>query len=274
MSGRIVLKGTAQTVAWTTLREFIDGTKATLSYTFEEQNGVAGHYRVVTEPFGGIYREAFISRSSSDQAADLLDFESNFRDSPNVIPYTAVQLLNSSGSLVTPTLTPEGRFPVDIAAPPSVVVGELPPEQVDGVKIWHNTTPGSEGLYFFDQNREKWLSVDSQSLFWGEDSADGNVMEPVGVRTMPASGGYRLPRAGTIVGITTFSNSGNAAKSFEVRINNVEPAALAYTTADNVFVSNTLNINFSAGDMINSGALPGGPAATDVTSILYYRWRS
>lgn len=175
---------------------------------------------------------------------------------------------------IVPVLSSDGRFRIEVAEAPILEVGTTAPTTVDGSVLWNNTTSGEEGIYFYDVNRSKWLSSAEPSLFWGEDTADGNVLEPVGVRTMPASGGYRMPQDGTITRVSAYSNSGNASKDFEVRINNVTPAALSYTTAGGVFVDNTLNIDFSSGDLINAGALAPGAAANDVTVIVYYRWRS
>lgn len=178
----------------------------------------------------------------------------------------------TSGGFEVPELDSQGRIRISSVEVAAVEVSGTSPSNTSGQVLWNNTTSGEEGLYFYDQTRSAWLSVESNSLFWGEDNADGNVFEPVGVRTMSAGGGYRMRRAGKIVGISVYSDGGNAAKDMEVRINNITPAALSFTTASNVFSDNTLDIDFSSGDLINAGALAAGAAATDVTIILDYRW--
>lgn len=181
-------------------------------------------------------------------------------------------LRKSSGGFEVPELDSDGRIRISTVDTNPVRVSSTAPSDLTGQTLWNNTASGEEGIYFYDQTREDWLSVEMCSLFWGEDFADGNVLEPVGVRTMSLVGGYRMRRAGKIVGISAFSNGGNASKDFEVRINNVTPAAISFTTSSNVFTDNTLDVDFSSGDIINAGALAAGSAATDVTLILDYRW--
>lgn len=178
----------------------------------------------------------------------------------------------STGGFEVPQLDSDGRIRISAVQVDPVEVGTSAPTDISGVVLWNNTNAGEEGIYFYDQTRNEWLSVEMGSLFWGEDNADGNVFEPVGVRTMSSSGGYRMRRDGKIVGISVYSDGGNAAKDMEIRINDVTPAALSLTTSGNVFSDNTLDIDFSSGDLINAGALPAGSAATDVTVILDYRW--
>lgn len=183
-------------------------------------------------------------------------------------------LRKSSGGFEVPELDADGRIRVSTVEVVAIEVGSTAPSNTSGQVLWNNTTAGEEGILFYDQTRDKWLSTESGSLFWGEDSADGVVLEPVGVRTMSAGGGYLMRRDGTIIGISAYADGGLATKSFEVRINNSSPAAIAFSLSGSVYTDNTLDIDFSAGDLLNAGALAPGAAATDVTLILTYRWRS
>jgi hypothetical protein len=127
-------------------------------------------------------------------------------------------------------------------------------------------------LYVFNVDKNKWLTPTKSLGFGRNGSADGNLlMAPGGVRN--ESSGFRMAKNGTIVGAALHSTSSVNNKDVDIRIN--EQVVYTVTTDNNGQVlDNTLNIDFSAGDVISVKVSSSGPPLRNATLVFEYGWRA
>ena len=105
-------------------------------------------------------------------------------------------------------------------------------------------------LYAYDGTRSKWLSVDRTMWWAGRNGSASNLYlrGPDGLAS--SSTGYRVLRAGTIVGLVAQTDT-LATWTFEVRRNNVVTAIASLTiTALIGSQDQTINVDIAQGDEI------------------------
>lgn len=178
---------------------------------------------------------------------------------------------STGNELTVPRLDSQGRIRISTVESNANDVGPTPPSGVDGYTLWNNTTTGNEGVFFYDLSRSKWLSIAEKDFDFGHDSTDGSDLRPTGIRTTRTNTGYIVRKDATIVGLTIHGSGNNAAKDFNIVINGVVNST--YTTASFDFISSTLNIDISAGDILSMSSATGGASTQDITAQVTTRWR-
>jgi len=123
-------------------------------------------------------------------------------------------------------------------------------------------------LYIYDGGRSKWLTPSKTLLFGKDGSVDGAMLRPVG-DSATSTTGYRMAKNGTVMGVTLQSNS-NISKNVYLRINGSN--AYIIGVVNGVFNS-SLNVDFSANDVISIYVDPTGPSLSEVVSVLEFGWR-
>ena len=91
---------------------------------------------------------------------------------------------------------------LDDIPPSPVVVGTTQPNTVDGTVLWNNTNANQRGFYYFDVNRDRWLTNLGITLVYGEDRANNNNLGGPGMTDAGNFSGYNVPYECTITGIT------------------------------------------------------------------------
>ena len=135
----------------------------------------------------------------------------------------------------------------------------------------YNSTNGF--TYVYDGTRSKWLSVQRVALNFSSQSADGQYLHPGGTARANTTG-YRMPFDGTITSVTVLSAGGNATKGMRIVLNNNYSSPLgSFNLVSSAFTDNALNLNFSAGDYIGIGAVPGGDAIYAVVALIEVAYR-
>jgi len=124
--------------------------------------------------------------------------------------------------------------------------------------------------YQYDASRAKWLSVDTTTYQFGSNGSTDNT-ELNFNSTQNSTSGVLIPRDGTVISVTGMQNSGNTTKGFEVRANGI--SIFSYVLVASEFVSNAVNADFSASDMMHVFSIATGSAANNPTATVTVRWR-
>jgi len=104
--------------------------------------------------------------------------------------------------------------------------------------------------YMYDPVRAKWLSMEKLPFAFGIGrAAQGNIYLDMAGGVVSSQTGYRMPYAGTILGIA-FDSRSNTDSDIEIRKNNVASAIATLSTTNNSDDDFNLNIDFSAGDRL------------------------
>ena len=169
-----------------------------------------------------------------------------------------------------------GRMLVNTSISTPVEVGSTAPTTVDGTILWLNTNAGQEGVYFYDQTRNKWLESGLQNHTWGDDNANNEVLRTEPVQTAGVGTGHLVAQDITIVGIQAHARAGQADKGFEVRLNTVLIPGLAFNLVASNFSDMTLDVDVAgaATNVLDMFAVSAGGGAQDVTIDVFYRRRA
>ena len=126
-------------------------------------------------------------------------------------------------------------------------------------------------LYIYDTTRVKWLSMMRQNVIFGAKRADGVYLNLSDFSSNMS--GWPTLRDGAILGITAQSSGGYASKQFKI-LKHGEPTPLFTFNLTNSFYSNgSLNINFSANDLIKILASSEFGVAYNTIITLEIGWR-
>jgi len=136
----------------------------------------------------------------------------------------------------------------------------------DGLMAYNT---GNNFLYQYDGSRAKWLTVDTTTYQFGSNGTTDNT-ELNFNSTQNSTSGVLIPRDGTIISVTGMQNSGNSTKGFEVRATGV--SIFAYALAADQFISNAVDADFVAGDVMHVFAVGAGAGANNPTSTVTVKW--
>lgn len=134
-------------------------------------------------------------------------------------------------------------------------------------------------LYHYDATRAKWLSVESEVMMFGENSALQGAYTRFGGDLRTGNNGALMPFDGTIVYATGRLSSGDTDKVITIRVRNgttnqvtqdISFAPAAGTSAE--FNLNDVNLDFSAGDYLTV-FVAAGDTITEHTVMLWVKWR-
>lgn len=135
-------------------------------------------------------------------------------------------------------------------------------------------------LFYYDDTRTKWLSVEKSALSCGRANAQFNasVYMRVGDATQTSTSGFKMKRNGTILGVTIENNSVlTSNRNIEVRVNDsvVNRVLATINTGQSSVVINNSNLDFNQNDIIQviaiSGASGSGLNNVIVTVNIAYR---
>lgn len=121
-----------------------------------------------------------------------------------------------------------------------VVVFTDPGIDVSGQILFNDTNTGSEGIFFYDTVRAKWLDISLFQINLGTDTADNAYMEFAGIASSGALTGFHIGIDFTIVGVSMrarrFAAGATASKDFNIHNNGISisgPHTLTGLVGDN-----------------------------------------
>lgn len=171
------------------------------------------------------------------------------------------------------TITPTAELEIN-------AVGTLPALEIAPQLSPVGTATGQlsiigDKLYMYDATRASWLTVESSAIQFGR---NGNVDTDnihFGGNMVAGNSGALMPYDGTIVAITAMAASGDDT-DLNLRARNIlgtnsinetfQLSALRY-------LDTTANFEFNEGDYLTLRARDGTTTATDVTIVLWVKWR-
>lgn len=139
-------------------------------------------------------------------------------------------------------------------------------EDISNKGVLFPTSPDNGDLYFrtdvdllfyYDQGRSKWLTINSHTYNCGRNSLPGNVGGYFGISDVifNSTTGFIMPRNGTIISVS-FTNDNTITRLIDFRVNN--STSNRYRLSLNNESSNfnlNVNLNFSQGDIIQVGSV-------------------
>jgi len=130
-------------------------------------------------------------------------------------------------------------------------------------------------LYMYDLTRAKWLSIENTTLLCGRTGSRTNEV----LRFMGNFGnqntGALVPMDATIVHISARARGGNATKDFSLEIRNGAGfvSSTTYNLAAREYTNPALNIDVNAGEYLIARIGNTGGNVTDLTLIVWLKWR-
>ncbi len=126
-------------------------------------------------------------------------------------------------------------------------------------------------LYMYDTTRAKWISVEKPCISFSSSKGDANYL--VSGSFSDINSGYVALRKGTIIGIAAVGGSGNTTKEFSIRKNGAESDLILFNLTNSKFYSDTYNIDFNAGDVLQVYCSATGTAINAPVVQVYIAWR-
>ncbi len=174
------------------------------------------------------------------------------------------------------TVSPSATLTIDSGSDPIAAL-ELVPQAVPTTNLADGQLAVINGnLYMYDDSvRNSWLSVETVALQFGR---NGNVDTDnlhFGGNMVSGVSGALMPSDGTIVAITAMAASG-ADTNINIRArdaagtNSIDET---FSLASLRYTDNTANLQFSAGEYITARARDAATTATDVTVVIWVKWR-
>lgn len=131
--------------------------------------------------------------------------------------------------------------------------------------------PDSDGtLYSYDPTRSNWLSVEGHRYdFTDNGNNDGQYLRIGNI--VSTTVGYVMPFDGSITAIKASTGGGLATKSLVVQKNTA--SLLPFSLTSGSFTDLTVNVDFSAGDIIQVFVSASGGSINDPLVSIYTKWR-
>ena len=174
------------------------------------------------------------------------------------------------------TVSPSATLTIDSGSDPIAAL-ELVPQATPTTNLADGQLAVINGkLYLYDDSvRNSWLSVETVALQFGR---NGNVDTDnlhFGGNMVSGTSGALMPADGTIVAITAMAASG-ADTDINIRARDAggtNSINETFSLTSLRYTDNTANLQFNAGDYITARARDGATTATDVTVIVWVKWR-
>jgi hypothetical protein len=119
-------------------------------------------------------------------------------------------------------------------------------------------------LFAYDNSRTKWLSVNRDKPAFGLRQADGQYLQLTGNFSTNQTG-FICHKNSTIVGISSFCDSGNLSKTVKIRKNGSTTDEYSFVMSAGQYLNNSVNIDFSESDIIQVFVESGGSAANNMS---------
>lgn len=130
-------------------------------------------------------------------------------------------------------------------------------------------------LYMYDLTRAKWLSIENTTLLYGRSGPRSNqVLNFMGNFGNQNSGAF-IPMNATIVHISARARGGNSTKDFSLEIRNGAGfvSSTTYNLVAREYTNTALNIDINAGEYLIARIGNTGGNVTDLTLIVWLKWR-
>lgn len=126
-------------------------------------------------------------------------------------------------------------------------------------------------LYFFDDNRRKWLSIGRDNYFWSKNSYSTSQFLSFGLSNY-SNIGPRINYDGTITNIEIKITSGDMNKKFDLLVNS-ETKAVFSLNGVNQYKNNLIDIDFNENDLVSIFCSSEGDPVLDPIFSIGTRWR-
>jgi len=130
-------------------------------------------------------------------------------------------------------------------------------------------------LYMYDLTRAKWLSIENTTLLYGRTGPRSNQVLNFMCNFGNQNSGAFIPMNATIVHISARARGGNATKGFSLEIRNGAGfvSSTTYNLVGREYTNTTLNIDVNAGQYLMARIGNTGGNVTDLTLIVWLKWR-
>ena len=173
------------------------------------------------------------------------------------------------------TITPNGMLTIDASAETTAAL-ELVPQATPTTDLANGQLAViGDKLYMYDLTRTAWLSVESTALQWGRDGGVDTNQIGYGGDLTSGTAGPLMPFDGTIVAITAMGASGDDT-DFNIRVRdatNTNSVNETFTLSALRYTDTAANFDFSAGEYITVRARDGSTTTSNVTVVVWVKWR-
>lgn len=126
-------------------------------------------------------------------------------------------------------------------------------------------------LYVFNIDKNKWLTPSKTISFGRSGVGDGHVLASAG-SVKNEDSGLKMSKDGTIISIALHTTNSQQGKDIYIRLNQ-NIVYTATTDSDGEIIDNTINVDFSVGDVISAKIDSTGPPIQNPTLVIEYAWR-
>ncbi|MFC4634880.1 hypothetical protein ACFO3O_13245 [Dokdonia ponticola] len=173
------------------------------------------------------------------------------------------------------TILPNGKLTIDASAETTAAL-ELVPQATPTTNLANGQLAViGDKLYMYDATRTKWLTLESTAIQFGRNADVDTDNLHYGGNMVSGTSGALMPLDGTIVAITAMAASGDDT-DINVRARdatNTNSINETFTLASLRYTDTAANFDFSAGDYITARGRDAATTATDVTVIVWVKWR-
>ncbi len=173
------------------------------------------------------------------------------------------------------TLVPNGKLTIDASSDTTAAL-ELVPQATPTTNLADGQLAViGDKLYMYDATRTKWLSVESTALQFGRNGDVDDDQIHYGGNLRNGNAGALMPFNGTIVAITAMGASGDDT-DFNVRSRdaaNTTNLNETFTLSSLRYTDTAADFDFDAGEYINLRARDATTTTTNVSIILWVKWR-
>jgi len=201
---------------------------------------------------------------TTDSAGNLVEFSGENYDervkisqSDSAAGYLGEKLSIGDG-LISNTIDPNGDAVLELSS-----------------QVWIGSIDNEDIPVFYDSNRNKTLSVETQNVLWSENKLSST--EWVGLsRAVDKLSGWVAPMNCTIVGFTAqTSAAGSSSKPIDLYIDDVNNGTLfsfAGSSSEDYQIDGSIDIDIQSGQKIRLKC-GGGPTIQDTIIDIRIRWR-
>lgn len=156
-------------------------------------------------------------------------------------------------------------------SPFSPHIGLTPPPYPVNGSLWFYTSANWNIWMTYDESRDKWLSIETEVITWGHDTANGNAMRCAGIDVPSVTSKHPLARNCCVVGVTAMCSGGADDIGFVLRRDNqgVPTEVHQFAFGSGIYEDLTLSESLTGSDDLWVHALPHPSASLQVV-VKYY----